>query len=157
MVELAHTGNWHLQFKTWMATCRPSLDDLHARICWPDWMWKNLHYVWCMAWLPGPFVIDWYYRSGTQKSSGQPVQNVHGLCFFPPNVITTRPNHSQRINRQLLLQQLFAGTKVYLHSFVPHILFMCGTCFLSRLLIYLCSILRVILLTIVLTLYIIRL
>ena len=45
---------------------------------------------------------------------------VHGLCFFPPNVITTRPNHSQRTNRQLLLQQPFAGTNAYLHSFVPH-------------------------------------
>ena len=46
---------------------------------------------------------------------------VHGLCFFPPNVITTRPNHSQRTNRQLLLQQPFAGTNAYLHSFVLHI------------------------------------
>ena len=45
---------------------------------------------------------------------------VHGLCFFPANVITTRPNHSQRTNRQLLLQQPFAGTNAYLHSFVPH-------------------------------------
>ena len=45
---------------------------------------------------------------------------VHGLCFFPPNIITTRPNHSQRTNRQLLLQQPFAGTNAYFHSFVPH-------------------------------------
>ena len=45
---------------------------------------------------------------------------VHGLCFFPDNVITTRPNHSQRTNRQLLLHQPFAGTNAYLHSFVPH-------------------------------------
>ena len=45
---------------------------------------------------------------------------VHGLWFFPPNMITTRPNHSQRTNRQLLLQQPFAGTNAYFHSFVPH-------------------------------------
>ena len=35
-------------------------------------------------------------------------------------MITKRPNHSQRTNRQLLLQQPFAGTNAYLHSFVPH-------------------------------------
>ena len=45
---------------------------------------------------------------------------VHDLCFFPANVITARPNHSQCTNRQLLLHQPFAGTNAYLHSFVPH-------------------------------------
>ena len=45
---------------------------------------------------------------------------VHGLCFFPSNIIITRPNLSQRTNRQLLLQQPFAVTNAYLHSFVPH-------------------------------------
>ena len=45
---------------------------------------------------------------------------VNGLCLFLANVITTRPNHSQHTNRQLLLQQPFAGTNAYLHSFVPH-------------------------------------
>ena len=38
-------------------------------------------------------------------------------------MITTRPNYSQCINRQLLLQQAFAGTNAYLHSFVPHIVY----------------------------------
>ena len=33
---------------------------------------------------------------------------------------TRRPNHSQRTNRQLLLQQPFASTHPYLHSFVLH-------------------------------------
>ena len=41
---------------------------------------------------------------------------VHGLCFFPPDIITTRPNHSQRTNKQLLLQQPFAGTNAYIYT-----------------------------------------
>ena len=45
---------------------------------------------------------------------------VHSLFFFPPNMITTRPNHSHLTIRQLLLHQPFAGTNAYLHSFVPH-------------------------------------
>ena len=56
----------------------------------------------------------------TQASLCMLFKIVHGLCFFPPNMITTRPNHSQHTNRQLLLQQPFAGTNAYLHSFVPH-------------------------------------
>ena len=44
---------------------------------------------------------------------------VHNLCYFPSNIITSRPNVSKRTDRQLLLHQPFAHTNAYMYSFVP--------------------------------------
>ena len=47
---------------------------------------------------------------------------IHDLCFFfCKNMISTRSNVSQHTNRQLLLQQPFAHSNAYQHSFVPNI------------------------------------
>ena len=39
-------------------------------------------------------MLPWNLRR-TQASLCMLFKIVHSLCFFPPNVITTRPNHSQ--------------------------------------------------------------
>ena len=45
---------------------------------------------------------------------------VHGLCYFPPDIISQRPSFSQRSDRQFLLHQPFACTNAFHSSFVPH-------------------------------------
>ena len=45
---------------------------------------------------------------------------VHGLCYFPPDIVSLRPSFSQRSNRQFLLHQPFARTNAFHSSFVPH-------------------------------------
>ena len=45
---------------------------------------------------------------------------IHDLCFFPQNMISARSNPSQRTSRQFLLQQPFAHSNAYQHSFVPN-------------------------------------
>ena len=45
---------------------------------------------------------------------------VHGLCYFPPDIVSQRPSVSQRTDRQFLLYQPFARTNAYHNSFVPY-------------------------------------
>ena len=80
--------------------------------------------------LSGPFVVDWYYCPAWNPEELRPVCAccselfmetwINMICFFPPNMITTRPNHSQCTNRQLMLQQPFGGANACVHSFIPH-------------------------------------
>lgn len=44
---------------------------------------------------------------------------VHGLCFFPPDIVLHGHNYSQRTNRELFLHQPFARTNAFYNSFVP--------------------------------------
>ena len=53
-----------------------------------------------------------------QSSSCTLFKIINGLCLFPPDVITTRPNNSRRTNNQHLLKQPLARTNAYLNSFV---------------------------------------
>ena len=75
---------------------------------------------------------------------------VHGLCFFPPNMITTRPLVTVSVQTGNYCSNNHFLVPTHIYTRLYHVLFMRGTCFLSMLLIYLCSILRVTLLTIVL-------
>ena len=158
---------------------------------------QRMHKI-AIRWLSGPFVIDWCYRPGTQKSSSQPVhvcwrmwKNLHyvwqpnlgtvairtfchWLILSPWNLEELRPacacclklfmvyasSHPMWLPQGQITvsvqtgnycsnnHKLLVPTHIYTH--LCHILFMRGTCFLSLLLIYLCSILRVTLLTILL-------
>ena len=45
---------------------------------------------------------------------------VHGLYYFPLDIVSLRPSFSQRSDRQFLLHQPFARTNAFHSSFVPH-------------------------------------
>jgi len=45
---------------------------------------------------------------------------VHGLCYFPPDIVSLRPSFCQRTDRQFLLHQSFACTNAFNSSFVPN-------------------------------------
>ena len=45
---------------------------------------------------------------------------IHGLCYFPDEVFTFRPNLHSRTMNPLTLQQPFARTNAFNYSFVPH-------------------------------------
>ena len=45
---------------------------------------------------------------------------IHGLCYFPDEVFTFRPNLHSRTMNPLTLQQPFARTNAFYYSFVPH-------------------------------------
>ena len=75
---------------------------------------------------------------------------VHGLCFFPANVIIPQGHITVSVQTGNYCSNNHLLVPMHIYTRLCHILFMHGTCFLRLLLIYLCSILRVILLTILL-------
>ena len=45
---------------------------------------------------------------------------VHGMCYFPSDILCPRSNYSNRTNHSLVINQPFAHTNAYYYSFVPH-------------------------------------
>ena len=45
---------------------------------------------------------------------------VHGMCYFPSDILCPRSNNSNRTNHSLVINQPFAHTNAYYYSFVPH-------------------------------------
>ena len=45
---------------------------------------------------------------------------VHGMCYFPPDILCPRTNYSVRTNHSLVIDQPYARTNAYFYSFVPH-------------------------------------
>ena len=45
---------------------------------------------------------------------------VHGLCYFPPDIVSLKPSLSQQSDRLFLLHQPFARTNGFYSSVVPH-------------------------------------
>ena len=90
-------------------TVRPHLELYiwHAAKSWDSGYQDLCHWLILLPWNP------------EDRLHVHVVQTCIVHAFFPPNLISTRPNHSQHTNRQLL-HQPFAGTNAYLHSFVPH-------------------------------------
>ena len=101
---------------------------------------SDLH-LHALSWVPQGFILG--------RKSGQPVhvvQNCSWFMLFPPNMITTRPSQSA-YKQATTAPTTICWVSMHIYTHLYHILFMRGACFLSLLLIYLYSILRVILLT----------
>jgi len=45
---------------------------------------------------------------------------VHGMCYFPSDILCPCSNYSDRTNHSLVINQPFAHTNAYHYSFVPH-------------------------------------
>ena len=45
---------------------------------------------------------------------------VHGMCYFPSDILCPRTNYSHRTNHSLAIDQPYACTNAYFYSFVPH-------------------------------------
>ena len=45
---------------------------------------------------------------------------VHGMCYFPSDILCTLTNYSLRTNHSLVLDQPYARANAYFYSFVPH-------------------------------------
>ena len=45
---------------------------------------------------------------------------VHGMCYFPSDILCPRSNYSNGTNHSLANNQPFTHTNAYYYSFVPH-------------------------------------
>ena len=45
---------------------------------------------------------------------------VHGMCYFPSDILCPRTNYSHRTNHSLVIDQPYARTNAYFYSFVLH-------------------------------------
>ena len=85
---------------------------------------KGLHYVWqpSLGTVATRTFYQWLISRRSQTILCMLFKIIRDLCFFLPNMISTRSNLSQHTDMQLLLQQPFARSNAYQHSLLPNIL-----------------------------------
>ena len=54
---------------------------------------------------------------------------VHGMSYFPSDILCPRTNYNLRTNHSLVIDQPYAHTNAYFYSFVPHTTCNCSICF----------------------------
>jgi len=79
---------------------------------------------------------------------------VHGMCYFPSDILCPHSNYTNRTNHSLVINQPFAHTKLML-TITPlyHIQFLHGTHYTKNILLHLFLLLNITLIIINLCLY----